>query len=1026
MSTKGKKPGILEASIQKKIDDVRSKLTAIKPMNIFDRWNLFVQLSALHETYKSVGREHVSYKEDSEDYKIAERAFLSEMARLNQLEKKPLPVAPSLSPVGSSPSTGEFSSQEDEDMCKYFVRSFIESDGCRENWFDNITGLEDVKRTLIDNLVNARVLSSMFSRTPKGFLLYGPPGVGKTLLIKALVNELRDKNSSHVKLKGQIGALFYNVGAAELMDKYVGESEKKIQNLFKMASLAADTVQNAQRAKEGNANYKVFSIIFMDEVDAIAPQREGSSVRNSSVNTLLTAIDGMTSSSNVVVIAATNHPDKLDAAFRERLSKRVFIPYPTEQNIFNYLTQRMDIIINKNIELSELKDAKISTSRPTNPKTSGCDIVAMYEESDCQKPQPRVYSMNQEDISKFIPNLTKNDILNLAIALSGKGQDFSDEKFQPLSGRTDHISNRQLDAIFTQASEKCANRASKIGVFATSWIGKKQYLFSLDSFPIVEWMGKDPSEFQFLKGECPPEKPMLSFQERIETIQDGKETMTKVNEKTCFHLKFLPFMDMTTLHPTDAYYGVEKLENIVDKVGLGDTHMNSFYSRDYLHHLAETALYCMGKFEVFKPGQTIKDIKDWQRSISSSIVREFKNISSRSSFQNEFGDILIKDDTVLQLGEHSLFKTSAEQYSSGKDYLEKVFEHMIRGHWNFDYFRQKLKDARIPSQNYSRIINALRWMRLNSEFTGKTHTLFLKYRVAFHVNPVSDDVGDYDNEKPTRALGTTESSEYSIEDIYVQMTKSVKSEEPKYQTLLTDIQSDVLGDMSSEDMLRDEIWEGLSEDEKRRFITNITSDEFATKYNEVVAKRTAFLESFSQFKEDKEMEIKFFIPDQYDRNGNAEKLTEIWQSSGDQRQQKTFARLKSLANRKMYIGELTTLGDVAEEKSSLSKKFFEMLKLSSKTPTVKTLIEELKPNFVKKFDFDSLKTLEKNTDKLLYKKVFQGDDTSKIVTFDQDPRLDLALNWNIDIKDLIEAARLEKQSFPPEQYEELVKLSSQK
>ena len=121
---------------------------------------------------------------------------------------------------------------------------------------------------------------------PKGVLLYGPPGTGKTLLAKAVA--------------GETNAHFISLSGPEIMGKYYGESEERIREIFTQA--------------EENSP----SIIFIDEIDSIAPKRDEVSgeVEKRIVSQLLTLMDGMKSRGKVVVIAATNRPDSIDPALR--------------------------------------------------------------------------------------------------------------------------------------------------------------------------------------------------------------------------------------------------------------------------------------------------------------------------------------------------------------------------------------------------------------------------------------------------------------------------------------------------------------------------------------------------------------------------------------------------------------------------------------------------------------------------------------------------------------------------------------
>ena len=138
---------------------------------------------------------------------------------------------------------------------------------------------------------------------PKGVLLYGPPGTGKTLLAKAVA--------------GETNAHFISLSGPEIMGKYYGESEERIREIFKQA--------------EDNAP----SIVFIDEIDSIAPKRDEVSgeLEKRIVSQLLTLMDGMKSRGKVVVIAATNRPDSIDPALRRpgRFDREIEIGIPDDE-----------------------------------------------------------------------------------------------------------------------------------------------------------------------------------------------------------------------------------------------------------------------------------------------------------------------------------------------------------------------------------------------------------------------------------------------------------------------------------------------------------------------------------------------------------------------------------------------------------------------------------------------------------------------------------------------------------------------
>ncbi len=171
--------------------------------------------------------------------------------------------------------------------------------------WDQVGGLDAVKAALQEIIVwplsQPLAFEHLGLRPPRGILLYGPPGNGKTLLVKALASQ---SNLNFISVKGP-----------ELLSKYVGESERAVRELFARARQAAPC------------------IIFLDEVDAMAPRRglkNGSPVADQVVGQLLTELDGVEVLKDVWVIAATNRPDMLDEALLRpgRLEYRLEVPKP--------------------------------------------------------------------------------------------------------------------------------------------------------------------------------------------------------------------------------------------------------------------------------------------------------------------------------------------------------------------------------------------------------------------------------------------------------------------------------------------------------------------------------------------------------------------------------------------------------------------------------------------------------------------------------------------------------------------------
>ena len=173
--------------------------------------------------------------------------------------------------------------------------------------YDDLGGLDnEIKkiREMVElPLRHPELFEKVGVEAPKGVLLYGPPGTGKTLLARAVA--------------GETSAHFVHVSGPEIMGKYHGESEERMRGIFKEAS------ENAP------------AIIFIDEVDSIAPKRDEVSgeVEKRVVSQLLTLMDGLKSRGKVVVIAATNRPDSIDPALRRpgRFDREVEIGIPDEK-----------------------------------------------------------------------------------------------------------------------------------------------------------------------------------------------------------------------------------------------------------------------------------------------------------------------------------------------------------------------------------------------------------------------------------------------------------------------------------------------------------------------------------------------------------------------------------------------------------------------------------------------------------------------------------------------------------------------
>ena len=216
--------------------------------------------------------------------------------------------------------------------------------------YDDVGGMGDTIRQLREMVELPLRYPELFTRLgvdpPKGVLLHGPPGTGKTRLARAVANES--------------DASFFAINGPEIMGSAYGESEKRLRDVFEEAAKAAP------------------SIVFIDEIDSIAPKRSGSpgEAEKRLVAQLLTLMDGLHTGSNIVVIAATNRPDALDEALRRpgRFDREIVIGVPDEsgrREILGIHTRGMPLA--EGVELDEL-------ARTTHGFV-GADIAALAREA---------------------------------------------------------------------------------------------------------------------------------------------------------------------------------------------------------------------------------------------------------------------------------------------------------------------------------------------------------------------------------------------------------------------------------------------------------------------------------------------------------------------------------------------------------------------------------------------------------------------------------------------------------------------
>lgn len=216
--------------------------------------------------------------------------------------------------------------------------------------FDDIGGMEKELKAIRDMvelpLLHPELFGALQMAAPRGLLMFGPPGTGKTTIARAVANET--------------GANFFIINGPEIVGKGAGESEANLRKAFEEAEAAAP------------------SILFIDEVDSIAPKRDKDSgeVERRTVAQLLTLMDGISSRSSLVIIAATNRPNALDPALRRfgRFDREVFIGPPNEAG-------RLDILKKKASSMRLADGVKLEDIAASAHGFVGADLAGLVTEA---------------------------------------------------------------------------------------------------------------------------------------------------------------------------------------------------------------------------------------------------------------------------------------------------------------------------------------------------------------------------------------------------------------------------------------------------------------------------------------------------------------------------------------------------------------------------------------------------------------------------------------------------------------------
>ncbi|MBX2865889.1 MAG: ATP-dependent zinc metalloprotease FtsH [Leptolyngbyaceae cyanobacterium MAG.088] len=243
--------------------------------------------------------------------------------------------------------------------------------------FDDVAGIEEAKEELqevVTFLKNPEKFTAIGARIPKGVLLVGQPGTGKTLLAKAIA--------------GEAGVPFFSISGSEFVEMFVGVGASRVRDLFK-------------KAKENSP-----CIVFIDEIDAVGRQRGagiggGNDEREQTLNQLLTEMDGFEGNGGIIVIAATNRPDVLDAALLRpgRFDRQITVDLPSYKGRLGILdVHARDKKIADDVNLDEI-------ARRT-PGFSGAQLANLLNEAAILTARRRKDSVTMTEIDDAIDRLT--------------------------------------------------------------------------------------------------------------------------------------------------------------------------------------------------------------------------------------------------------------------------------------------------------------------------------------------------------------------------------------------------------------------------------------------------------------------------------------------------------------------------------------------------------------------------------------------------------------------------------------------
>jgi len=337
-------------------------------------------------------------------------------------------------------------------------RARLFAKGKQDVTFNDVAGVVEAKKELeevVDFLKNPGKYRKIGARTPKGVILFGPAGVGKTLLAKAVA--------------GEAGVPFFSMAGSEFMEMLVGVGASRVRDLF------------------GNAKASAPAIIFIDEIDAIGRQRGrgmigGHDEREQTLNQILVEMDGFTPNDNVIVIAATNRGDLLDPALLRpgRFDRRIMLDMPDKEGRNDILkihargkkfanNINWDRVADRTVGFSGadlenmLNEAAILAARENKKEISMNDIEEAATKVKLGPAKKKLQSDEDRKLTAYheaghaivTHNLPKMDPVH-RISIVARGMSLGHTLIPPAADRTHETKSRMLDQIAAMLGGRAA------------------------------------------------------------------------------------------------------------------------------------------------------------------------------------------------------------------------------------------------------------------------------------------------------------------------------------------------------------------------------------------------------------------------------------------------------------------------------------------------------------------------------------------------------------------------------------------